>query len=262
MSNELHGQKQAQEKQQTSNQAPKKKGEKEWEEEHKGTVEKTREREVRGREWESSDKAESQRLQGETVTKKDGGIKQCNQGKYQFWFEDESGKDGNCKNAGSLIMRVAIPKYLSTSLVDVDIHPTYVSVVIKSKILRVVLPVEILSDKSVARRSAASGYLELVMPKVDPNAIAIGLGHVRDHGKDRKAMKELGSDYNQSTAKETESKENATQKKREHLGQSLMKEARMIDSLKIIQNQGLEVKNSVLSNCDEDDNDDGPPPLY
>mmetsp|Transcript_19528 Transcript_19528/g.42425 ORF Transcript_19528/g.42425 Transcript_19528/m.42425 type:complete len:126 (-) Transcript_19528:584-961(-) len=113
MSNELHGQKQAQEKQQTSNQAPKKKGEKEWEEEHKGTVEKTREREVRGREWESSDKAESQRLQGETVTKKDGGIKQCNQGKYQFWFEDESGKDGNAKNAGSLIMRVAIPRLLS-----------------------------------------------------------------------------------------------------------------------------------------------------
>ena len=180
----MYDQKQAKEKQENANQPPKPKGEKEWAEEHADTVQKVREREERGRELLFAESKND-------THKKDGGIKQCNQGKYEFWFEEEESvkDDGNGKKstAGTLVMRVAIPKYLSTSLIDVDIHPTYVSIVIKSKISRVILPVEVTSTQSVARRSAASGYLELVMAKADPNEVVIGLGHVRD----RKAMKDL-----------------------------------------------------------------------
>jgi len=258
ISNESYRQKHAKEKVETDNQAPKLKGEKEWEEDHFSTVTNVRKWEEHVREWESGALVGMIHRQDDTVTKQDGGIKQCNQGKYQFWFEEECSKN---KKSSTLIMRVAIPKYLSTSLIDVDIHPTYVSVIVKSKVLRVVLPVEVLSDKSIARRIAASGYLELVMPKVRPNGDAIGLGHARDLvSRDRHAMEKVGSDYT-GTAENT--KESRCQQKREQLGESLMKAAGVVESLKIVRNHYSDPK-SASSRCDDGDDDDGedePPPL-
>ena len=262
LSNEMHDQKQGREKQEKENQPPKLKGEKEWEEEHIDTVQMVREREEKGRERESSNgNDDSAEVNATNLTKKDGGIKQCNQGKYQFWFEEED----NAKNNGAeekkrsggntLIMRIAIPKHLSTSLIDVDIHPTYVSVVIKSKILRVILPVEVMSTQSSARRSAATGYLELVMPKVNPNEVLIGLGHVRDNtGKDRKV------DNNKKVS--DAGSENKTRMKKERLGQILMKEAGLVDSLKIVPNEVSEDSGSALNIISDDDDDDEPPPLF
>jgi protein TilB len=259
ISDESYRQKHAKEKEKTANQAPKLKGEKDWEEDHFSTVTNVRKWEGRGRERESSNLAEMSHRQDDAVTKQDGGIKQCNQGKYQFWFEEECAKN---KKSGLLIMRVAIPKYLSTSLIDVDIHPTYVSVIVKSKVLRVVLPVEVLSHKSVARRIAASGHLELVMVKVHPNEDAIGLGHVRDViSRDLRAIEKVRSDYT-GTADNTSIKENRCPQKRERLGKSLMKAARVVESLKIVSNQCSD-QESVSSRCDYGDNDDGEdePPL-
>ncbi|KAL3787156.1 hypothetical protein ACHAW5_004726 [Stephanodiscus triporus] len=257
ISNESYHQKHAKEKQEASNQAPKPKGEMEWEDDHFRTVKNVRK-------WEEDDRnRESSNLTGMRHRQDDamgGGIKQCNQGKYQFWFEEEYAKN---EKSGTLIMRVAIPKYLSTSLVDVDIHPTYVSVIVKSKVLRVVLPVEVLSDRSVARRIAASGYLELVMPKVRPNEVVIGLGHVHDLiSRDQHASKKVGKDCT-GTAESAAIKENRCQQKRERLGELLMKASGVVDSLKIVRNQCPDAK-PASSRCDDgggDDDEDGPPPL-
>ena len=65
-------------------------------------------------------------------------------------------------------MDVAVQKHLSSSLVDVDIHPTYVSIVIKSKVLRLRLPAEVKATESVAQRSITTGNLLVSMPKIDP----------------------------------------------------------------------------------------------
>ena len=78
LSNELHDQKQAKEKQRME-QVPKQKGEKEWEEDHEAAVRKAMEREEPGR--------------GDGTFRTNGGVKQCNQGKHQFWFEEETAKD-------------------------------------------------------------------------------------------------------------------------------------------------------------------------
>ena len=56
-------------------------------------------------------------------------------------------------------------KHLSSSLIDVDVHPTYISVVIKSKVLRLTLPAEVKSQESVAQRSTTTGHLLVTMPK-------------------------------------------------------------------------------------------------
>lgn len=56
-----------------------------------------------------------------------GGIRQCNEGKYDFHMSDEDG-EGNC------VLRVSVSKFLDTSLIDVDCHPTYISLIIKNKV--------------------------------------------------------------------------------------------------------------------------------
>ena len=246
ISNESYHQRLAKDKQETANQ-PKLKGEKEWKEEHFDAVKNVRE-------WEEI-------LHGDDMTKQDGGIKQCNQGKYQYWFEEEE-EEEHAKNGrlGTLIMRVAIPKFLSTSLIDVDVHPTYVSIVVKSKILRVLLPVEVVSDRSIARRVAASGYLELVMPKVNPEEVAIGSGHVRNGNNDRDQkvaeIVESGIADGNSTTKE------CRQQKRERLGESLLRAGDVLNSLKIVKDKCY-VSTSTARICDNDQDDDNvePPPL-
>ncbi|KAL3756391.1 hypothetical protein ACHAWU_003464 [Discostella pseudostelligera] len=245
ISNEQYDQKQAKEKQEMAHQAPKPKGEKEWEEEHNDVVNKARERDDSG---------------GRGI------IKQCNQGKYQYWFdEDESltNSSSGKKSISSLVMRIAIPKHLSTSLVDVDIHPTYVSVIIKSKILRVVLPVEVRSDKSIARRSAVTGNLELVMPKADGTSEGvIGLGHsIADHVETyRKTTKDSSGCSKSSTKMGPGIHENVTLKKRECLGQSLLNDAGGVHLLNIVRNQGFDATNAADRCCDDDDDDDDEPP--
>lgn len=58
---------------------------------------------------------------------------------------------------------------MDTSLIDVDVQPTFVRVVIKGKLLQLVLSAEVQSDRSVAQRSLASGDLVVTMPTVSPH---------------------------------------------------------------------------------------------
>ena len=55
-------------------------------------------------------------------------MRQCNEGKWPFSF-DESSK------GGCVVLDVGVAKHLDSSLIDVDVHPNYVSVVIKSKVI-------------------------------------------------------------------------------------------------------------------------------
>ncbi len=58
-------------------------------------------------------------------------------------------------------------RYVDTSLMDVDVHPRHVRVVIKGHVLQLVLPAPVRADQAVARRSLASGDLVIEMPTVN-----------------------------------------------------------------------------------------------
>lgn len=90
------------------------------------------------------------------------------EGKWKFGFDE-------VKKPGFILLDISLPKFLSSSLIDVDIHPTYISVVIKSKILRLVLPAEVKSETSSAQRSTTTGHLLITMPKVNPYENILGL---------------------------------------------------------------------------------------
>jgi hypothetical protein len=62
---------------------------------------------------------------------------------------------------------VSVPKHLSTSLIDVDVHPTFLTIIIKSKVLRLKLPEEVKSGESKAQRSTITGHLLVTMPRLN-----------------------------------------------------------------------------------------------
>lgn len=82
----------------------------------------------------------------------EGAIRQCNEGKLEFRFEETraggSGSEGSMgaggglsgrggrssSSSGDIVLEVAVPKYLDSSLIDLDVHPHYVSIVIKGKV--------------------------------------------------------------------------------------------------------------------------------
>nr|XP_023419803.1 protein tilB homolog [Cavia porcellus] len=57
--------------------------------------------------------------------------------------------------------------YMDTSLIDVDVQPMYVRVMVKGKPFQLVLPAEVKPDSSSAKRSQTTGHLVICMPKVE-----------------------------------------------------------------------------------------------
>ncbi|XP_076692262.2 dynein axonemal assembly factor 11 isoform X3 [Callospermophilus lateralis] len=86
--------------------------------------------------------------------------------------EKLSEKKKNVKPARTLItedgkaLNVNEPKYMDTSLIEVDVQPTYVRVMVKGKPFQLVLPAEVKPDSSSAKRSQTTGHLVICMPKV------------------------------------------------------------------------------------------------
>jgi hypothetical protein len=96
---------------------------------------------------------------------KDGKVLQVNQGKFPL---NKSGKwDYKIKeNSKTLQVIVEISKFLSTSLIDVDIHPTWIQFTIKQKLLRLVLDHEVSTDNMHCERSMLTGELVVTLQKV------------------------------------------------------------------------------------------------
>ncbi|ETV79961.1 hypothetical protein, variant [Aphanomyces astaci] len=91
-------------------------------------------------------------------------VRQCNEGKWAFHMDEES-------KPGFVLVEVGVPKFLDSSLIHVDMHPTYVSILIKNKLLRLRFPDEVKCDQGTALRSKTTGSLQLTVEKVDPASI-------------------------------------------------------------------------------------------
>lgn len=81
--------------------------------------------------------------------------------RYDFGLEED-------EENGCFILDVSCPRFMDTTLIDCDVHPTYVRVTIKGKILQLVLTEEVSPDKSSAERSTTTGHLVVRMPKAKP----------------------------------------------------------------------------------------------
>eukprot|EP00949_MAST-11_sp_MAST-11-sp1_P003825 g3825.t1 len=132
-------------------------------------------------------------------------VRQCNQGRYEFRLEDEDGE-------GNVTLTVHIPRFIDTSLIDVDVQPTYVSVIVKNKTLRLSLPEEVKPDKGKAERSQTTGHLKLTLPKLDTSRSVVAYRaqqKAKEEEEERKKNKHGKGEVN----------------KREKLGETLLREA-------------------------------------
>ena len=89
-----------------------------------------------------------------------GEIKQKNEGGWDFTWDEDS-------RPGYLILDIPLPRHLDSSLIDVDVHPSYVSIIIKSKTLRLRLLCEVKAEQSKCQRAKVNGHLQVIMPKVN-----------------------------------------------------------------------------------------------
>ncbi|CAB4024677.1 tilB homolog, partial [Paramuricea clavata] len=115
--------------------------------------------EEKRREKEQTDKRTEKTPKEVKFFAKDGRPLNINQGKLDFNFTDD-------EENNSFLFDLACPKYLDTSLINVDLQTTYVRVTVKGKIMQLALPEEIKPDSSKAQRSQVTGHLLLTMPKL------------------------------------------------------------------------------------------------
>lgn len=94
-----------------------------------------------------------------TLITADGRVLNVNEAKLDFSLTENDADS-------TLVLDLAVYKYLDTSLIDVDVQPNYARVTVKGKVFQLVLPEEVQPDRSLAQRSQATGHMLLTMPKV------------------------------------------------------------------------------------------------
>jgi protein TilB len=131
--------------------------------------------------------------EGDSKEEEEVAVRQKNEGGWNFYWDEESIK-------GSIRLEVCLSRHLDSSLIDVDMHPTYVSIIIKSKLLRLHLPAEVRSGETKCQRSKTTGSLVLTMPKLNSRETTI-FSRVDEQKKinDKTASKTRGSAVKQNT---------------------------------------------------------------
>nr|XP_019579560.1 PREDICTED: protein tilB homolog [Rhinolophus sinicus] len=94
-----------------------------------------------------------------TLVTEDGKALNVNEPKLDFSLKDDEKRN-------QIILDLAVYRYMDTSLIDVDVQPTYVRVMVKGKPFQLVLPAEVKPDSSSVKRSQTTGHLLICMPKV------------------------------------------------------------------------------------------------
>ncbi|XP_041659800.1 protein tilB homolog isoform X2 [Cheilinus undulatus] len=95
-----------------------------------------------------------------TLITADGRVLNTNEPKLDFSLTED--EDNN-----TIILDLAVYRHMDTSLIDVDVQPTYARISVKGKIFQIVLPAEVKPDSSTAQRSQTTGHLVLTMPRVE-----------------------------------------------------------------------------------------------
>eukprot|EP00033_Pygsuia_biforma_P004279 GCRY01004692.1.p1 GENE.GCRY01004692.1~~GCRY01004692.1.p1 ORF type:complete len:408 (+),score=83.49 GCRY01004692.1:267-1490(+) len=94
------------------------------------------------------------------IFKADGSVLQSNSSGIPFRWEEDN---------AHIVLEVGVGRYVDTSLIDIDLQPSYVRVWVRAKLLQLALPAEVEPDSkhTSAKRSQATGRLVLRMKRVD-----------------------------------------------------------------------------------------------
>uniref|UniRef100_A0A671N936 Leucine-rich repeat-containing protein 6 n=1 Tax=Sinocyclocheilus anshuiensis TaxID=1608454 RepID=A0A671N936_9TELE len=91
-----------------------------------------------------------------TLITADGRVLNINEPKLDFSLTED---ENNCMR-----LEIHVYRHMDTSLLDMDVQPTYVRVTVKGKVFQLVLPAEVKPDSSTAQRSQTTSHLLLILP--------------------------------------------------------------------------------------------------
>ncbi|XP_053342906.1 dynein axonemal assembly factor 11 isoform X1 [Clarias gariepinus] len=94
-----------------------------------------------------------------TLITSDGRVLNVNEPKLDFTLRED--EENSC-----VLLDLHVYRHLDTSLLDVNVQPTYVRVTVKEKVFQLVLPAEVKPDSSTAQRSQTTGHLLITMLKL------------------------------------------------------------------------------------------------
>ncbi|NXU59411.1 TILB protein, partial [Turnix velox] len=100
-----------------------------------------------------------------TLVTAEGKVLNVNVPKLDFSLKDD-------EENNQIILDLAVYRHMDTSLLDVDVQPTYIRVLVKGKPFQLVLPEEVKPDSSSAKRSQTTGHLVVSMPKAKEMILA------------------------------------------------------------------------------------------
>ncbi|CAO2602138.1 Dynein axonemal assembly factor 11, partial [Lemmus lemmus] len=127
-----------------------------------------------------------------TLVTEDGKVLNVNEANLDFSLKDD-------EKHNQIILDLAVYRYMDTSLIEVDVQPTYVRVMVKGKPFQLALSAEVQPDKSSAKRSQTTGHLLICMPKIGemitggqrtPTPVKSSLDSGREQVKNRKKQTE------------------------------------------------------------------------
>ena len=90
--------------------------------------------------------------------------RQRNQGQWDFFIDDES-------ELGFIMVTIRVPRYMDTSLIDVDVHPLWFQASIKGRLILLHLPHEVIVNECKVQRITSTGALVLKLLRVDHHRI-------------------------------------------------------------------------------------------
>jgi protein TilB len=151
-------------------------------------------------------------------------IRQVNEGKLDFHFDEYA-------KPGFVVLNIGVPKFLDLSMIDVDVNPTYVSVVCKNKTLRLNWPEEVVPDAGKAERSKVTGMLCITVPKLDSKAAIRAL---KEQKWEEEARREKVEQEKEN--KEREIKGGQESSRPLKMAEQMMKESKAVKINSIIKN--------------------------
>jgi protein TilB len=147
-----------------------------------------------------AEKEHKEALEATRKREEEGNVRQVNEGKLDFRFDET-------EKPGFIILYVGVPKFLDTSLIDVDVHPSFVSVVLKNKTLRLVWPEEVVPDNGSCQRSKLTGELVLTLPCMDKKKTLTSIREKERLEKDKKQKAEEEKENQRKNRKLTQQEE-------------------------------------------------------
>ncbi|ORZ33066.1 hypothetical protein BCR44DRAFT_1515027 [Catenaria anguillulae PL171] len=166
----------------------------------------------------------------------DGRVLQCNEPKLEYTFEaaDEL-----------VVFELHVSKFIDTSLLDVQVKPDHVRVLVKDKLVQLKVPVEVDPERVAVVRSLATGVLSvsMVVSQVDPDR---NVEDVVDEWKRSKRERERELQREKELAKRKE-KEDAERKLAQLRDRSV--------SVEVIMEKKMEKVKRAPNSAGDDDSD-------